>query len=177
MFLLAILLALAQVLPDQLFPLIQMPGVKGETSPDGWFVERSLVELDAIRYGVTLSNTSTVAFEIDQARLRQAFTLQVGENGQIPVDVRWLGPTGAFTSVPVTLSTPESVQIDPGNSATWTMVIQRADGQRFTWGDYRIRVMMTSLRPVVSTPGGGTWGGRVAESGLWMRVVSVRSGD
>ena len=177
MFPLALLLIAAQVLPQQLFPLIQMPGVKGETSQEGWFVERSFVELDAIRYEVALSNDSTVPFVIDEARLRQAFTVRVGKNGEIPINVRWLGPAGAFAKVPVTRSTPESVLIDTGKTATWTMVIQRAEGQKFTWGDYPVIMTMTNLRPVVSTPGGGTWGGRTAESGLWLRLVSVRPGD
>ena len=153
-----------------------MPGVKGEPSPDGWFVERSFVELDALRYDVALANDSTVAFVIDQARLRQAFTVKLGKNGEIPVTVQWLGPTGDFTKVPMSLSTPDHVEIDAGKTATWTMVIRRADGQRFTWGDYPVIMTMAHLRPVVSTPGGGTWGGRVAESGLWLRVVTVQPG-
>lgn len=165
----------AQPLPPQLFPRIQMPGVVGTEAPDGWYVERSFVELDAVRYEVALSNDSTVAFEIDQARLRQVFTVRVGINGEIPVTVRWLDPVGDFTHVPVSRSTPESVQIEPGKSATWTMVIQRADGLKFTWGDYRVMLTMANLRPVVSTPGGGTWGGRVADRGLWLRVVSVKA--
>jgi hypothetical protein len=172
---LALLLIAAQLLPQQLFPRIQMPGVKGETSPDGWFVERSFVELDAIRYDVALSNDSTVAFVIDQARLRQAFTVRLGKSGEIPVTVQWAGPVGDFTKVPTTLSTPEHVEIEAGRTATWTMVIRRADGQTFTWGDYPVIMTMTNLRPVVSSPGGGTWGGRTAESGLWLRLVSVKA--
>ena len=152
-----------------------MPGVIGTESPDGWYVERSFVELDAVRYEVALSNDSTVAFEIDQARLRQVFTVRVGTNGEIPVTVRWLDPVGDVTRVPVSRSTPESVRIEPGKSASWTMVIQRADGLKFTWGDYRVMLTMANLRPVVSTPGGGTWGGRVADRGLWLRVVSVKA--
>lgn len=175
MFPLALLLAVAQLLPPQLFPRIQMPGADGTASPDGWYIERSLVELDALRYEVALSNDSTVAFVIDQPKWRAAFTLRVGTNGEMPVTVQWLGPVGDFTKVPVSLSTPESVQIEPGMSATWTMLIQRADGQRFTWGDYRVMLTMSNLRPVVSTPGGGTWGGRVADRGLWLRVVSVKA--
>ena len=152
-----------------------MVGVKGEVLPDGWYLERSLVELDALRYQVGLSNDSTVAFVIDQARFRGVFTVRLGINGEIPVSVRWLEPVGSFTKVPVSLSTPDSVQIEPGSSATWTMVIQRADGQKFTWGDYRLMLTMDNLRPVVSSPGGGTWGGRTAERGLWLRVVSVKA--
>jgi hypothetical protein len=174
---LALLLVAAQILPQPLFPRIQLLGAEGTPSPDGWYVERSFVELDALRYEVALSNDSTVAFVIDQARLREAFTVRVGTNGEIPVSVRWLDPVGSFTKVPVSLSTPDSVQIEPGMSATWTMVIQRADGQRFTWGDYRVMLTMSNLRPVVSSAGGGTWGGRVSDRGLWLRIVSVKARD
>jgi hypothetical protein len=163
----------AQPLPPQLFPRIQLPGTVGTTLPDGWYQERSSVELDALRYQVALSNESTVAFVVDQARLREVFTVRVN-NGEIPVTVRWLDPVGAFTNVPVSRSTPESVQIEPGKSATWTMVVQRADGLTFARGDYRVMMVMANLRPVVSSPGGGTWGGRVADRGLWLRVVSVK---
>ena len=162
----------AQPLPPQLFPRIQMSGAAGTALPDGWYQERSSVELDALRYQVALSNESTVAFVVDQARLREVFTVRVN-NGEIPVTVRWLDPVGDFTRVPVSRSTPESVQIEPGKSATWTMVVQRAGGLTFTRGDYRVMVVMANLRPVVSSPGGGTWGGRVADRGLWLRLVSV----
>ncbi len=174
MFLLALLLTAVQILPQPLFPLIQMPGVKGETLADGWYLERSFVELDAIRYEVSLTNNSTVPLVIDQARLRDVFSARLVD-AAIPVNVRWLDPLGSFTKVPVSLSTPDSVQIDPRMTATWTMVIQRADGQKFTWGDHRVMVTMGNLRPVVSSPGGGTWGGRVADRGLWLRVVSVQA--
>jgi len=164
----------AQPLPPQLFPRIQMPAAVGTALPDGWYQERSFVELDVLRYEVTLSNPSTVAFVIDQARLRDAFMVRIG-NGEMPVIVRWLDPVGDFTRVPVSRSTPESVQIEAGMSVTWTMVVQRADGLKFSWGDYRVMLTMSNLRPVVSTPGGGTWGGRVADRGLWLRDVSVKA--
>jgi hypothetical protein len=171
-FLLALMLAAAQILPAPLFPRIQMPGVKGETLEDGWYLERSFVELDAIRYEMAFTNNSTAPLVIDQVRLRDVFSVRLID-AAIPLNVRWLDPAGSFTKVPASLSTPDSVQIDPRMTATWTMVIQRADGQRFTSGDHRLMVTMGDLRPVVSSPGGGTWGGRVADRGLWLRVVSV----
>ena len=174
MFLLALLLAVAQSLPEALFPHVQMVEAVGTARPDGWYEERSFVELDALRYEVALSNDSTVGFVVDQRKWRDVFTVRLRADADIPVTVRWLDPVGDFTTVPVSLSTPEHVELGPGRKATWTMVIQRADGKKFTWGDYQVILTMANLRPVVSSPGGGTWGGRVSEQGLWLRVVSVK---
>jgi hypothetical protein len=151
-----------------------MPGLVGTPRPDGWFEERSSVELEALRYEVELSNRSTVAFVVDQRKWREVFTVRVRKDADIPVTIRWLGPAGDFAKVPVSQSTPDSVQIEPRKRATWTMVVQRNDGQKFTWGDYQVLMTMANLRPVVSSPGGGTWGGLVADRGLWLRVVSVK---
>jgi len=165
---------IAQPFPEPLFPRVQMAGVVGNPRPDGWFEERSSVELDALRYEVALSNDSTVAFIIDQPKWREVFTVRVRANVDIPVTVRWLGPAGDFTKVPVSQSTPDSVQIEPRKRATWTMVVQRTDGLTFTWGEYQVVMTMANLRPVVSSPGGGTWGGQVADRGLWLKAVSVK---
>ena len=166
--------AIAQPFPEPLFPRVQMAGVVVTPRPDGWYEERSAVELDELRYEVALSNDSTVAFVVDQPKWREVFTVRVRGSADIPVTIRWLVPTGDFTKVPVSQSTPDSVQIEPRKRATWTMVIQRNDGRKFTWGEYQVVMIMANLRPVVSSPGGGTWGGRVADRGLWMRVVSVK---
>lgn len=166
--------AIAQPFPEPLFPRVQMAGVVVTPRPDGWYEERSAVELDELRYEVALSNDSTVAFVVDQPKWREVFTVRVRGSADIPVTIRWLGPTGDFTKVPVSQSTPDSVQIEPRKRATWTMVIQRNDGRKFTWGEYQVVMIMANLRPVVSSPGGDTWGGRVADRGLWMRVVSVK---
>lgn len=166
--------AVAQPFPEPLFPRIQMPGVVGTPRADGWFEDRSSVELDALRYEVALSNSSTAAFIVDQRKWREVFTVRVRKDTDIPVTIRWLGPAGDFTKIPVSQSTPDSVQIEPRKSATWTMVIQRNDGQKFTWGEYQVLMTMANLRPIVSSPGGGTWGGLVADRGLWLRVVSVK---
>lgn len=167
--------ASAQAFPPPLFPRVQMVGAVGTPLPDGWYEERVSAELDALRYEVSLANDSTVAFVIDQAKFRGVFTVRIVPTGEVPVRVRWLDPTGSFTKVPASLSTPDSVQIEPGKSATWTMIVQRVDGLRFTWGDYRVMLIMGDLRPVVSSSGGGTWGGVVSDRGLWLRVVSVKA--
>src|SRR5215510_11843605 len=67
----------AQRFPEPLFPRIQMPGAVGTPRADGWFEERSSVELDALRYEVALSNDSTVAFVVDQRKWREVFTVRV----------------------------------------------------------------------------------------------------
>src|SRR5688500_8838532 len=74
----------AQPLPPQLFPRIQMPGTVGTVLPDVWYQERSSVELDALRYQVARFHESTVAFVVDQASLREVFSVRVN-SGEIPV--------------------------------------------------------------------------------------------
>jgi hypothetical protein len=165
----------AQPLPPQLFPRIEMVGSAGAPLPDGWWMDRVPGPLDELRFAVTLTNESRVAFVIDQALFRGVFTARL-VNPAGSVTMQWRDPVGAFIKVPVSQSTPDHVQIDPGRSATWTMVIRRSDRQKFIAGEYRLMLMMGNLRPVVSSPGGGTWGGRPAEQGLWLRAVSVNAG-
>lgn len=136
---------------------------------------RSYVELDTMTFTITMTNGSTMPVAVDQAKLREAYTVRVRTDFDIPVALRWVRYRAFDPDTPLPVSEDAAVRIQPREAGTWTVVVQRLDRLPFTWGEYTVSLTVGSLRQVVSTPNGGIWGGRLMDNGTYRRLVSVKA--
>jgi tetratricopeptide (TPR) repeat protein len=137
---------------------------------------RSYVELDALVFTILTTNQSTAPLVVDQVKLREAYTALVRGQEAIPVRVRWSDEIQTYDSNdPVPTSELEQILIEPRNFVRWTLMLERVDGQPFTWGEYVVFLNVGNLRPAVKTLDGGTWGGRLPTAGIYERIVSVKA--
>ncbi len=135
---------------------------------------RSYVELNSVHFVISMVNESSVPVAVDQARLRQVITARVATSADVPVSLRWLRFQAFTPDTPLPRSENGTAVIEAREAATWTVSITRDDGLPFTWGEYLVLLNVGSLRNAVSTPDGGTWGGRVMEGGAYKRLVSIK---